>query len=380
MEKKALVVVILAVLAVAIIALFATGTIHGLATLPQQENTIKIGILLPLTGDATSWALEIRNGIDLAFDEIRGEKINEKQIELIFEDDQCDGKTAATAFKKLTEIDNAKIISGIACSSVALAIAPTAEEKRILVLSATASNPKISDSGDFIFRVWPSDSLEASKLAELAFDKLKTKRIGILHLNNDYCVGLKDAFSEFFAKKGGSITAIQSFETGSGDFKTELLKIKDLNPEAIYIASNPAEMPLILKQVKELGLRQLILANSAGIETKEILEDNKELAEGVVYAIPEKQSSSEFKRKYLAKFNAEPPMLANYGFDVIMLLNDGLKHCQSDSPECIRDYLYSVQNYQGAAGLISFDSKGDVDVPTEIKTIKDGKPAAYSAG
>lgn len=368
-----------AIVVIALVFFYGSTNQTGLVLLPEQQSTIKIGMMLHLTGDAASWGQAVKNGIDLAFDEIKNEKINGKTIELVFEDDRCDAATAVSAFQKLTQVDGIKITGATVCSGVVLAIAPIVEKENSLHLSAGASNDTISEAGDYIFRIWPSDTFEVTKLSEFAFDHLKIRKVAILNLNNDYALGLKNSFSTIFTEKGGIITSAQYFDTDDDDFKTQLLKINESNPDAIYVASNPTQMPLILKQIKAFGMNQLILANSGGIESGVMLEENAELGNGVIYAIPKTKISAEFNKKYVDQFGKDSPFLPPYGFDVVMLLSDAIKQCQSDDPDCIKAYLYSVRDYSGASGIISFDKKGDVVVPIEIRVIKDGVPVPYSA-
>ncbi len=349
----------------------------GLATAGNlEEGTITIGFLSAFTGDAAPWGEGVKAGAELAFDEINNEKINGKQLKLVFEDDKCDAKTGLSAVNKVINVDNAKITTGTVCSSVVLAAAPVFEKNKVIHLSLGASNPAITSAGEYIFRIWPSDSFEGAEIARFAAKKLSAKNIGILYINNDYGVGLRDAFAKEFESNGGKIKSAESFEVNAKDFRTQLEKIKASGIDAIFFASNPKEAPVILKQIKELGINATILANGPAIQATDTLSNAGSTAEGVFFAQAKQSVNEEFGNKFKEKFGKEQDFLANIGYDGIMLLFKAIKACGSDNSDCIKQQLYNTQGYNGVSAAISFDKNGDVIVPFEIKKISSGTVAA----
>ena len=253
-----------------------------------------------------------------------------------------------------------------------MATAPVTEENKVIQLSAGASNPAITNAGDYIFRIWPSDTFEGKALADFAANDLGIKKVGILYLNNEYGTGLKDAFKNELEKNGGKVVIMESFDPNANDFRTQLTKIKNEDIDAIYFASNPTEAPLILKEIKEIGINKTILANGPAMEAVDTINKSGKAAEGVYYAQSKQETSEEFKEKYKKKFGKDAGFASDLGYDVVMLSFNAIKHCNGDNTDCIRDYLYGVKNYNGASGLITFDKNGDVIKPFVIKEVVNG--------
>jgi len=346
-----------------------TGQVIG----AEQKEPIKIGMMLPLTGDAASWGNEVKKGAELAYDELKNEKINSREIEVIYEDDKCSGRDGVTAITKLITVDNIKISGGSVCSSVAMSIVPILEANKVIHLSAAASNPVLTDAGDYIFRIWPSDSFEAQVIADLALEQFNAETAAVLYINNDYGVGVKDAFIERYSENKGEIRAVESFEVNANDFKTQLMKVKTANPDAVFIISNPSEALGLVKQLRELEINCTVFVNGPVIESEGFLQKAGTLAEGVIYAVPNMPLSEEYALNYKSKFGSEPGFLSTLGYDNIMLLFNAIKYCNGDNPDCVKEYLYTVKDYPGASGNITFDENGDVIKDFVIKTVKDGK-------
>ena len=340
---------------------------------PKGENIIKIGFMTDLSGPASAYGEEIQKGAQLALDKING-KENNFDLRVIFEDDRCSSSTGTTIINKLINIDKVKITGGTVCSSVAMSIAPIVERNKIIHLVTGASSPELSNAGDYIFRIWPSDDFEARVLADYATKDLGLKSVSILYVNSEFGNPLKDAFSNSFKNNGGEIITVETYNTSEKDFKTQLSKIALNEPEAVYIITNPPELPIILKQIKELNIESTILSYGPVIEAKGVLESAKDNINGLYYAHPNQIDSDWFVEKYEFSYSIKPGLGASVGYDTLMLLYMAIDSCQSDNTNCIKDYLYSVQSYKGASGRISFDENGDVFIPFLIKQIENNKP------
>ncbi|MDD5163430.1 MAG: penicillin-binding protein activator [Candidatus ainarchaeum sp.] len=343
---------------------------------PSDQEKIKIGVIIPLTGDAAMWGKNAKNGIELAYDNLDSETKN--KIQLIFEDDQCNGQAGVTAANKLITIDKAKFIVGTVCSSVTLSIAPITESNKALLFSSCSSNPKITNAGDFVFRNFVSDIYEGSVIAEHAKSSFSLNKIAVIYLNNDYCTGLKDVFKKKFESLGGTIITIESFEQNSKDFRTQLSKIKAADPDGIYVDSNPEEQPIILNQIKELGIEKIILANSASTEGNDALFTvSKGASEGVMFVSLAWKDPDWFVEQYKNKYAETPGICSDTTYDALNLVVDAIKQCGKDTA-CVKDKLYEVKDYNGVAGITTFDQYGDIaEKPYVLKTIKNGKFVEY---
>jgi len=350
----------------------------------QQPREIKIGAILPLTGDAASWGDQGKKGIDLAAEEINSAGgIDGSRLVVIYEDTQATPRRAATAMQKLCTVDRVSAVIGDIVSATTLAVAPIAEQNRVLLLSPTASAPAISDVGDYIFRIWPSDIAEGTAIVEFAFQTLGLRRVAILYIENDYGVGLRRVFEKKFSGLGGTITAALGYKQDETDFRSYLTKIRGSAPEAIYLVSYYKDASLALRQARELGIRSEFLGTTA-LEDPHLISIAGRAADGVIYPMstgydPKSADTAvqDFKARFRARFGEDPGFVSAHAYDALKLIAFAMKISGTTGPE-IRTGLLRVRDFHGATGTINFDSKGDVIKQTTIKEIRNGQFVHYS--
>lgn len=343
----------------------------------KEEKEIKIGAILPLTGDAALYGKSIKKGIDLAVDQINSKGgIKGSKVSVIFEDSKAVPADGVAAFQKLINIHKVSAVIGDAVSSVTLAFAPIAEKNKIVILSPLSSSPVLTDAGDFIFRNVPSDLYGGKVAAYFAVKDQGWKKLAILYINNDFGVGLKRVFSENVETLGSEIVASDAYEQGAKDFRTQLLKIKSTNPEAVFIVGY-GEVPQILIQAKEIGLKTKFLGTGL-LEDPNVIKLAKNAAEGIYFTQLQYDASltdslvKDFVDAFTKKYNAKPDIIAAYGYDAMKVLTYAMEGSNLTS-EGIRDQLYKVKNYHGVTGDITFDKNGDVIQPMGIKTVRNGE-------
>jgi branched-chain amino acid transport system substrate-binding protein len=341
-----------------------------------QAKDIKIGATLPLSGDAAVWGNNTKEGIELALKEINnaGGALG-KKIEVIYEDTQALPDKGVSAYRKLTQIDKVTAIIDDSVSSVTLAMAPLAQKDHVVILATGATAPKISDAGEYIFRIWNSDSYEGEVAADYAFDTLKLQSVAILYINNDYGKGLENVFRTEFIKRGGKIVASESFEQNSTDMRTSISKIKGANVDGLYLVGYPKEIPIALKQAKELGLKASLIGTVAMNDPK-LLEVAGEAAERLMFPYPEEVSGKEvghFKEAFKKTYGKEPGITADVGFDAVKMIARAISFSRGASGDDIRKGLNSLKDYEGASGVMTFDEKGDVHKPMGIQRVEGQK-------
>ncbi len=362
-----------------------TALTLGLSERPPkavEPGVIKIGAILPLTGDAAMYGQLAKDGMELAKEELNAKGgINGEKVEIIYEDGQCSPEKSVAALHRLVSIYNLPVIIGELCSSATLAMAPIANKNKVILFSPGSSSPDITNAGEFIFRNWPSDTFEGESMAEFAFTVLGIKRISIYFINNEYGLGLKKVFENRFEALGGTILSINSYEQGATDFRTTLLKIKNAKPQAVYLPGHTKELGQILKQAKELELDTQFLS-VVGFESPQTIEIAGEAAEGVIYTTPEFDPKSEngivrrFVQKYTSKYNKEPENFAAHAYDALKILSVAIDK-GGYSSEGIKEALYNIKNYPGVSGTTTFDKNGDVEKPATMKILKNGRFIKY---
>ncbi len=358
-----------------VILVIIVGLVFVFGGEKKEKEAIKIGVILPLTGGASVYGVSAKEGIDLAMEDV------DLNIGLIYEDSQCSPEKSVSAIKKLIEVDEVKVIIGHICSSAALATVPITEENKVILFSPGASSPKLTNAGEFFFRNRQSILEEVHKVAEIV-KNFNIKKAAVIYVNNDYGAAAKDIFVEQFDNSERNIVAIEAYQQDTTDFRSQLTKIKQQEPEAIFLAGLIKESPLIIKQSAELDIKSQFFS-TIGIEGKELLEIAGDAAEGIIYTAPyfDIQSKDDvvrkFIEKYKTKYNKEPTyVFAANGYDALKILELVIKKCNINT-DCIKNRLYEIKNYPGVSGLTTFDENGDVSKPTMIKTIKNGQFVPY---
>lgn len=346
----------------------------------DQASSLKIGVLFPLTGDAASYGEKGKRAIDMAVASINAEGgVNGRTVEVIYEDSRAEPKTGVSAMKKLVEIDKVPAVVGDIVSSVTLPVAPIAEKSRVVLMSPTSSAPAITDAGEYIYRIWPSDLAEGSALAEFAVTRgLKT--VAIFHLNNDYGLSIASIFSKTFEEKGGRVLLKEGYLAEATDFRAALTKIKRASPDAVYIAGYYADTSVIVKQARELGLEVQFLGTTA-IEDEKFLELAGAAAEGMIYPLAtgfDPASDSTMVRNFIVSFKKdygyEPGWVEAQCYDAFKLLCWAAAEVNGPvTGTAIKQSIDRMSEYEGVTGTIKFDKNGDVSKSVTFKTVRGGR-------
>ena len=231
-----------------------TATPIPVATFPSNLPTFKIGVLESLTGPGELYGIMGVQAKQMAVDEINTSGgINGRMLELIVEDEKCNGQDAITAYNKLTDVDGVKIILGTTCSGALLGPAPLAEEDGVVLLSAMATNPRITRAGDYIFRTAISDTMVGVHTGNVLWvDGHRT--LATISEATDYAELLRRTTVERFEELGGSLVSEERYYSDDMDFRGYLTRLFTANPDALHVSAQ-SEYPggLIIKQARELG-------------------------------------------------------------------------------------------------------------------------------
>lgn len=373
--KKKLIIAILILAGALSIALFII--------LPKSEHkSIKIGAIVPLTGDNAAYGVALKKGMDLAIMEINSNGgVRGKRLDVVFEDDQANPQKGLSAFNKLTIIDKVPMVVGAMFSAVTLAIAPVAERNKIVLLSPTSSATELTNAGDYIFRIYPSDAYDGVFLADFAINKLGAKTASILSIQVASVSAIVNVFKERFLELGGKILNEDTYAEGASDFRTQLIKIKISNPDIVFLPGYLREMAIQLTQAKELGLKKQILTISTLYDPK-IFDLARDAADGVIFSTPfydpESQDSAvrRFVDAFTKQYSEKPDIWAGYGYDSIKISALAIERGGTNSDK-IKQELYKIKGFPGVTGVTTFDKNGDVIKQLRILKVMHGKFIPY---
>lgn len=344
----------------------------------RESNSIKIGVIMPLTGDAAQYGIPSLNAISLAILQANSEREQEQpEIKLIPEDDKAQASLAISAFQKLVKIDNVKLILGPLVSSATLSVAPLADSNKVVLFTPSSSAPALTNAGDYVFRNELSDLFGGTAQAELAISKLGFKKIACVYINNDYGSGLFKVFKDKFQMLGGQIIFEDSFAQSTTDFRSIITRLKLFSPDAVFLISHD-EIINFVRQMVELGAKFQIY-------TTPVFEDNRNieklgsLADGIIYTYYgnfDPSSSDEqvkiFITQYKELYKESPTYYAALAYDAASILLEALRRT-SYRIDDVKNELYKIQHFPGITGETTFDKNGDVSKPVSLKTVKKGK-------
>lgn len=345
----------------------------------DAAHLIKIGEVGTMTGAEATFGISTHRGILLAFEEINNQGgIKGKKLNLVSLDDQGKPEEAATAITKLITQDKVRAVIGEVASSRSIAMAPIAQQNQIPMISPSSTNPKVTELGDYIFRVCFIDPFQGWVMARFATNDLKVKRVAVLRdAKNDYSVGLADVFVESFKKMGGTIVEDKSYSAGDIDFKSQLTAIASQKPEAIYIPGYYTDVGLIARQARELQLNVPLMGGD-GWDSPKLKEIGGKFVNNSYFS---NHYSSEDQAPHVQKFindykkayHETPDGLAAMGFDAARVLIDSLLRATDDSTPALRKAIASTKNFQGVTGQISIDEKRNATKSAVVLKIDNGE-------
>jgi len=331
-----------------------------------RGQDIVVGEFASLTGSEATFGINSSNGVELAKEEINsgGGLLGGRKIKLVVEDDQSKPGQPSSAVKKLVASDKAIAILGEIASSRSLEAAPICQEAKIPMISPGSTNPRVTDVGDYIFRVCFIDPFQGTVMAKFALDTLKVKKVAILtDVKNDYSVGLTKYFKDYFTAHGGAIVSERSFSGGGTDkdFRAQLTSIKAAQPEAIFVPGYYTEAGLIAKQARSLGIKVPLMGGD-GWDSPKLSEIGGSAIEGCYFSThfsPQDKNPKvqDFVKKYQEKFKAMPDGMAPLGYDAMMILASAIKTAGGTDAAKIRDALAATKDYDGVTGKITIDEK-----------------------
>ncbi|HYG09821.1 MAG TPA: ABC transporter substrate-binding protein, partial [Pyrinomonadaceae bacterium] len=345
----------------------------GGPTASNDTGPIKVGVYGDLSGQTSSFGQSTKNGVQMAADEInKAGGINGRQIQLLIEDDQGQPAQAATVATKLVNQDKVVALLGEVASTNSLAAAPKAQEGRVPMITPSSTNPKVTQVGDYIFRVCFIDSFQGAVMAKFAANTLKAKTAALLgDVNSDYSKGMSQYFEEQFNKLGGRIIMRQSYTQTDPDFKGQLTSIRAANPDVIFVPGYYGQVGVIAKQAKELGIDAPLLGGD-GWDAPQLWELGGEALRGSYmanhYSIDDPSPAiQKFVADYKARYNGTAPdAIAALAYDAMQILGDAIKRAGTTDGPKLRDAIAQTTNFPGVTGTITINDQRDAVKPAVV--------------
>lgn len=358
-----------------------------LLSTPALAETIRIAVASPFTGALAGYGDNVKAGVTLKVDEINAQGgINGKQIRVEWMDEQCEPREAATVSSRIAQNRNIVGVVGHLCSSAHLAALPQYLRHGVPVVAPTTTAVSISeqskdrDGKTWAFRVVYRDDYQGEFLAEYVSKILELKNIAVFYENNDYGIGLKDAFVQKAQEVGLNIVGQEAYVSGASDFNPQLTRLRGANPDGLFISGYYPEGALIAGQADSLGL-QVAKFGADGFDNADYIKLAGAAAENTYLTVPfladtAEGEALEFLQNYRERFDREVDWMSANAYDAAGILLQAIAEVGPDRAK-IREYIASINSpenaYHGIAGMTYFNDKGDTLKPAFVKMVKDGE-------
>jgi branched-chain amino acid transport system substrate-binding protein len=357
------------------IALILVSTMAAQCGGAPAPSTVKIGVNAPMTGDipkvgeGSKYAAEIAMGEanDAGGLDVGGKKYN---VEIIIEDNESTAEGSTAAATKLITQDKVLIMVGAQASKQAIPAGQVANDEECPMISPWSTNPRTTKDRPWVFRGCFLDPFQGPVDAKFAMEELGAKTAAVLYdVASDYPKGLAEEFKKAFEAEGGEIVAFETFTTKDKDFSAQLTKIKEAGPDVLFTPQYYDEVPLIVKQARELGIEVPILGSDSW-GSAELMTLCGDPCKGSFFsthyaAAGAKGKTKEFIDKYNEKYGYVPDDVGALTYDTMYIAFQAVEGCGNLTGDleadrkCVRDALAKIKDFDGITGKMTFTEEGD---------------------
>ncbi|MDE0043783.1 MAG: ABC transporter substrate-binding protein [Candidatus Poribacteria bacterium] len=352
-------------------------TVHAPPQLTGISGEVSIGLLYPMTGRLAVTGAQMKQGFDLALKEINGAQRSGAYIKFVTADDKSTVDGAVGGYNRLIYESGVSAIIGPTTSSQCEPAFPIAQAAGIVAFSPTSAATGLSAIGDFIFRVTLTSDVHIPISVRVTREKFGYKQVALIYDElHAIAVSGANAFRMALSENNVELLASETFQTGETDLSTQLTRIKESYPEALFIAALPEDMPAIMIQARELGI-----PFSVPFIVPELSIDDVRAAgaagEGLIssagwLSADTNPLNQAFIQNYRAAYGAEPNTWAAHSYATVYILAQAIGNAQSSAAEAIRNAMANIKNLDTVLGNFSFDAHGDAVHDAIILTVENG--------
>jgi branched-chain amino acid transport system substrate-binding protein len=363
------------------LSLLCTGLLAATHLVAMAQDTVQVSFIGTLTGDFASYGISGKQGFDLAIEEFNAKAGPKLAVTTV--DDHGNPSEAVLAANRFCSNTATAAVVGFTFSSIALASMPILERCALPVIGTAVTSPQLSGSSPYFRRVALTDAVQGKRMGEYVAQTLKLKNVYVLYQQDDYGIGVKDAFKAAFESAGGKLAGIEPYMLGTKDFRTVLTKVKASRPDAVFIAGFYTEAASLLSQAQTMRINARMLGNDGSLSPK-LVELSQRAAEGMtLYGSFDPSASAAgspvagaFVKSFTARYKAEPDSWAALGYDAGLALGAAVRAAMPQGAvdrQAVQRQLAALAPLQGATGAVQFEKSGDRTASVLFFTVKDGK-------
>lgn len=366
------------ILSLVVVAALVVAGVAGVGKISAASQTVKVGLSAPITGTNAEYGQNFQYAVQMAADKINAAGgVRGRKIEVVVMDSKSDPKEAALIAQKF--VGDPEIVAEIGdfSSTSCLAAAPIYERGGLIQLSPTSSHPDFAKAGEYMFGIVGTQDAEGPfNVKYIAQGYLKLKSVSVIYINNDWGVVTKDRFVKAANQYGLKVTMEQPFFEGEKDFAATLTKLRESNPQGIYIAAMYNEASLIARQIKKMGWSVKMLAPSS-VFSDAMLTLGGDAVEGLAtntfFALNDPNPDVQaFIKEFNKRAGRNPNLHAACAYDSMMMLGQTMKKAGFDR-KALRDELAKTKNFKGITGNLTFTSVGDIVRKYKVMVVENGQ-------
>ncbi len=358
----------------------AAGLTFGAAA---HAQTIKIGVVGPTTGAVTQYGDMVREGVDTAVERINAAGgINGKKLETVVIDDGCEPKQGPVAANRVV---NSKIgfVVGHVCSGATIAAADVYNNEGVVMVTPSATSPALTDGKnyEFIFRTIGRDDQQGPAAAKFILDKIKPKKVAVLHDKQSYGQGIATAVKNDLEKGGVAVAVFEGINAGDSDYSAVITKLKSQGVDFVYYGGYHPEMGLLLRQAAEQGVKAKWMGPE-GTGNPDIHAIAGDAVEGMLLTLPadftQNAANADIVKAFEAKKRNASGAFQMTAYTATQVIADGIKGAGSDDPTKVAKYLHA-NSFDTPIGKVSWNKQGDLtNFQFDVFTWhKDGSKTVY---
>lgn len=349
-----------------------------------QQATLKFGLAMPLTGGQALYGNDQVKAAEWAVAEInKAGGINGKKFEMVVLDTQADPQVGIQAVNRLISVDKVPVFV-TAWSGVVKAVAPIANDNKIVELSVGANAPDISKLGDYVYTTFPLADVDIRAVAQYSAKDMGKKKAAVLFVNNETGIGSAVVYRDAFTKAGGQVVAYEAYDQKATDFTGPLLKIRTSNPDIIHLQGLVSESPQVIAQARQLGITVPITSYS-GIYNPKLIQQLGAAAEGVIATslapgVDDSPAVKTYVERWMKEVGRAPNGLpyTQYLYDTPYLIAAVFTALDKKSlpvtGENFRKEMLAIKTFDlPLTGKVTFSDDHTVNKPVYLVEVKGGK-------
>jgi len=348
------------------------------ALLACTSRPVSVAVILPETGEWSVYGGPLAEGVRIAEDYLREERMPDTPLRVRYYDSRSDPAEAVKAAEKALD-RGAEAVLGAATTTEALHMIPSADRHRRVLMSPSASATQLTGMSRYFFRVYPSDETEVKVAAKFIVENLESRRVVLFVQDNVFSQSIaRDLAAELKSLEGGS-TSLRILPADQGSLWDMVGKNMKSDPTTVYLAAYSGTLLQTLRAVRATGFTGAVVTTSA-FNSPGILQRAGPTAEGLYFLRPpmagdarDNPVAASFLTRYRERYRRDPEVFAAYGFDALLALAEAFRMA-GDHPEELPDRLRGITNLQGASGAIAFSASGEVLKVPQVFRIVTGKP------